>query len=71
MNNKKSEAMWIGSEKNNKEKPFNIKWSEEPIKSLGVYYTYDKAKSIKLNFEIKLKKMEKRCNGGNPEDNLY
>ena len=33
--------MWIGSSRSNKLKPFGIKWPDEPIKALGVYYTYD------------------------------
>ena len=38
---KKTEGMWIGSTKENKAKPLGIKWPNEPIKALGVYYTYD------------------------------
>ena len=41
INCKKTEGMWIGSTKENKEKPLGIKWPDEPIKALGVYYTYD------------------------------
>ena len=33
--------MWIGSTKENKAKPLGIKWPNEPVKALGVYYTYD------------------------------
>jgi len=32
--------MWVGSLRNNKSKAFGIKWSGEPIKALGVYYSY-------------------------------
>ena len=37
----KTEGMWIGSLRENKVKPFSIKWPNEPIKALGVYYSYD------------------------------
>ena len=37
----KTEGTWIGSSKNNKAKPFGIKWPSETIKALGVFYTYD------------------------------
>ena len=37
----KTEGMWIGSLRNNKMKPFGLKWPEEPIKALRVYYSYD------------------------------
>ena len=33
--------MWIGSSKQNKTKALGIKWPDEPIKALGVYYSYD------------------------------
>ena len=37
----KTEGMWIGASKENKTKPFGIKWPTEPIKALGLYFTYD------------------------------
>ena len=33
--------MWIGSSRQNKTKPLGIKWTDEPIKALGVYFFYD------------------------------
>ena len=41
VNCSKTEGMWIGAFKNNKNKPFGIKWPNGPIKALGVFYTYD------------------------------
>ena len=41
INCKKTEGMWIGASKENKTKPFGIKWPTEPIKALGLYFTYD------------------------------
>ena len=37
----KTEGKWIGSARHSKSKPFGIKWPDEPIKALGVYFTYD------------------------------
>ena len=37
----KTEGMWIGSARHSISKPFGIKWPDEPIKALGVYFTYD------------------------------
>ena len=58
----KTEGMWVGSCRNNKLKPFGIKWPDEPIKALGVYYTYD----IKLlhgkNFIERLDSVKKLIN---------
>ena len=39
INSSKTEGMWIGSQKNNDEKPLCINWPSEPIKALGVFFT--------------------------------
>ena len=41
INYTKTEGMWTGSSKNNNDKLFGIKWPDEPVKALGVYFTYD------------------------------
>ena len=41
INSPKTEGMWIGSSRDKTSKPFGIKWPDEPIKALGVYYSYD------------------------------
>ena len=42
VNSSKTEGMWIGSLKENVMKPLGIKWPQEPIKALGVFFLYDK-----------------------------
>ena len=54
--------MWIGSLKSNEEKPFGIKWPSEPIKALGVFFTYDQTLLYEKNFRDKLDKMKKLTN---------
>ena len=46
----KTEGMWIGSKRHYKEKPFGVKWPDEPIKALGVYFTYDQKLLKEKNF---------------------
>ena len=58
----KTEGMWIGSFKNNKAKPFGIKWPSEPIKALGVFYTYDQKLLLEKNFIENLDKIKKLLN---------
>lgn len=41
VNPTKTEEMWMRSSRENKTKPFGIKWPNEPIKAPGVYYSYD------------------------------
>ena len=40
INCSKTEGMWIGSRRHYKEKPFGIRWPDEPIKALGVKELY-------------------------------
>ena len=50
----KTEGFWIGSLKDNDLKPFGIKWPIEPIKALGVFFTYDKKLLYEKIFKIEL-----------------
>ena len=50
INTTKTEGMWIGSSRENKAKPLRIKWPNEPIKALGVHYTYDLGPDYMVNF---------------------
>ena len=50
INCSKTEGMWIGSKRHYKEKPFGIKWPDEPIKALGVYFTYNQKLLKEKNF---------------------
>ena len=34
------EGMWIRLSRDKTSKPLGIKWSNEPIKALGIYYSY-------------------------------
>jgi len=64
VNPTKTEGMWIGSSRENKTKPFGIKWPNEPIKALGVYniYSYDQKLLHKKNFIENLDSVKKLIN---------
>ena len=49
VNTNKSEAVWLGASKNNKETPLGIKWPKS-IKILGIYFSHDKKLKEMLNF---------------------
>jgi Na+/glutamate symporter len=38
INRNKTEGLWIGKLKHSKDKEENIKWTNKPIKTLGIYY---------------------------------
>ena len=54
--------MWVGSLRNNKSKPFGIRWSGEPIKALGVYYSYDTKLLHENNFIERLDSVKELVN---------
>lgn len=56
LNKDKTEAAWLGAEKNNKSCPFGISWPKEPLRVLGVFVSYDINKNEDLNFNARLKK---------------
>ena len=58
----KTEGMWIGSSGENKTKPLGIKWPNEPIKSLGVFYSCDQKLLREKNFIEKLDSIKKLIN---------
>ena len=60
LNISKTEALWIGKDKNKTEKPFNIKWSTKPIKVLGIYIGHNKEEAYRANFEPPLQLLDKQ-----------
>ena len=62
INSTKTEGMWIGASKENKAKPLGIKWPNEPIKALGVYFTYDPKLLKENNFIQRLDSVKKLIN---------
>ena len=62
VNSSKTEGMWIGSLKNNEEKPFGIKWPGGSIKALGVFFSYDDNQLCTKNFTEKLDSIKKQIN---------
>ena len=55
----KTEGMWIGSTRSNKTKPLGINWPNEPIRALGIFYTYDLKLLHEKNFLENLDNIKK------------
>ena len=62
INTSKTEAMWLGTWKSRKEKPFGFKWPRDPVLALGVHFSYDSERAKKLNLEDKIATLEKTLN---------
>ena len=62
INSSKTEGMWIGLSRDKTSKPFGIKWPDEPIKALGVYYSYVIKLLHEKNFIERLDSVKKLIN---------
>ena len=58
----KTEGMWSGSTRSNETKPLGINWPNEPIKTLGIFYTYDQKLLHEKNLLENLDKIKKLLN---------
>ena len=58
LNQEKNEAYWLGNSYRNHE-VLDINKVNEPIKILGIFFTYDQLKSKELNFELTLNSVRK------------
>jgi hypothetical protein len=57
MNKDKTEGLWIGKLKHCKDKVGGIKWTDKPVKTLGIYFGHDKEECERLNWENKIEKI--------------
>ena len=62
LNMTKTEAVWLGVNRNQTDKPLNIRWPALPIKVLGVYFGYDRELCEKRNFRDKIDKAKQNIN---------
>ena len=62
LNRNKTEGIWIGKLKNCKDKYEDIKWTENVVKCLGVYFGHNKKVCQQMNVEKSLQKTENILN---------
>ena len=48
INTTKTEGMWLGCWKNKTETPFSFRWPRNPIRALGIFFSYDQHKATEL-----------------------
>ena len=56
LNRDKTEAMWLGIDRQRNDCPLGITWVKKPLRILGVYMSYDEVENNKYNFDLKIKK---------------
>ena len=62
INTTKTEAMWLGAWRNRPDTPYKFKWPQEPIRALGVFFSYNSDDANNLNFGEKISNLEKTLN---------
>lgn len=62
LNKEKTLTRRLGSSRQNKEKPFGLKWIQEPFVSLGIWFSDNELEMIKLNCNERWKKFENILN---------
>ena len=54
--------MWLGANKNNEEKPLNLKWISGPIRFLGIYIGHNPIDVFHFNFKPRIEKLKLNLN---------
>ena len=62
LNRSKTEALWLGSNKNRTDTPFGIRWPKDYVNALGICFTTDQSISYSKNLESRLLSLEKCLN---------
>ena len=70
LNKNKTEGIWLGRIQHTKDKYENIIWTNEPIKSLGVYFGNNKTQCDQLNYEKQINKCKAIIKKLEPEKHL-
>ncbi len=59
LNLQKTEGLWLGRNRNPDSKLCHIKWTDGPIRCLGIYVGYDNKTCLKLNWTDKLAEIQR------------
>ena len=52
--------MWLGAWRNRTDTSYNFKWPQEPIRALGVFFSYNSDDANNLNFGEKNPQIRKK-----------
>jgi bifunctional DNA-binding transcriptional regulator/antitoxin component of YhaV-PrlF toxin-antitoxin module len=61
LNKSKTEAMWLGKNRNNKTTPVEVTWVKE-VHSLGIFFSYDTDSVVQKNFMDRAKEFQRVLN---------
>ena len=50
--------MWLGRWANNHSTPLHLNWTRDPVKILGIYFSYGEKENNHFNFELKTQNLQ-------------
>ena len=62
INKEKSEALWLGKDRDRSSKPLGIHWPNRPVRILGIYISYNHEECEKKNVKEKLDRVKRVMN---------
>ena len=62
LNQSKTKALWLGPWRFSDSKPLGLKWTKDPVRTLGIFISYDEKGNYKKNITEKIEKMDNRLN---------
>lgn len=57
LNTSKTKAIWLGPWRGKEDQPLNLNWTKEPVRTLGIFVSYDEIANEKRNFMLKVQKL--------------
>ena len=57
LNTSKTKAIWLGPWCDREDQPLNLNWTKEPVRTLGIFVSYDENVNEKRNFTLKVQKL--------------
>ena len=57
LNTSKTKAIWLGSWRDREDEPFNLKWTKKPVRTLGIFVSYDENGNKERNFTLKVRNL--------------
>ena len=57
LNTSKTKAIWLGPWRDREDQPLNLNWTKEPVRTLGIFVSYDEIANEKRNFMLKVQKL--------------
>ena len=57
LNTSKTKAIWLGPWRDREDQPLNLNCTKEPVRSLGIFVSYDENANEKRNFTLKVQKL--------------